>query len=129
MCHSQTLQPSWKKVEVKKAVSKDELMAAAANRGIAPYIPQGSRMPSPASYGRGIIYSGSSYGSGDGSSGWYQGFAAGGGNNRAYPDDGFGNCFNSPYGEGYGGVGPTRGRGIYTPRGAGPYGGTYGSQW
>lgn len=115
-----------KKVEVKKAVSKDELLAA-ANRGVTPYAPQGSRMPTPASYGRGV-YSGSSYGYGDGSSGWYQGFGAGGGNNRIYSDDGFGNSFNSPYGEAYGG-GPTRGRGIYTPRGAGPYGGTYGSQW
>lgn len=112
-----------RKVEVKKAVSKDELLAATANRGgglaqTPSYSPQGSRMPTPAAYGGGGrgIYSGSSYGYGDGSGGWYQGFTPSGSNS-----DGF-------YGDAYGG-GPTRGRGVYTPRGAGPYGGTYGSQW
>jgi len=68
-----------KKVEVKKAVSKDELMAATNRGGGVPHNPQGgSRMPGPGSYGRGV-YSGSSYGyAGDGSGGWYQGFGSGG---------------------------------------------------
>ncbi|XP_014787730.1 heterogeneous nuclear ribonucleoprotein A1 [Octopus bimaculoides] len=104
---------SGKQVEVKKAVSKDELITGRGGSGVAAY----SRVLNP--YGRGAFQGyGSPYGYGGASAGWY----AYPGGIANYTSDAYGTNFSCPYGNGLGG-GPTRGRGSFTPRGSGPYGG------
>lgn len=124
-----------KNVEVKKAVSKNELsqgmMGSSGMRGARGGSSSGRGMRG--SYGP--SYSGGSYGSPWGgyggppgpsySDGSYGGGPGGGYGYDGYGGDGYGS-FGSGYGNGTGG-GPTRGRGGYTQRGTGPYGGGYGS--
>lgn len=124
-----------KNVEVKKAVSKNELSQGMMGSGGM----RGGRGGS--SSGRGMrgaygpSYSGGSYGAPWGGYGGppgpsYNDGSYGGGPGGGYGYDGYGGdgygSFGSGYGNGTGG-GPTRGRGGYTQRGTGPYGGGYGS--
>jgi len=122
-----------KNVEVKKAVSKNELNQGGPG-GMRGGRGGGGRGGGRGGYGGGN-YGGGSYGApswgnyGGPPGGGYQDAGYGGGPGGYgydnYGGDGYGN-FGSGYGNGTGG-GPTRGRGGYTQRGAGPYGGGYGS--
>jgi len=126
-----------KNVEVKKAVSKNELNQGGPGgmRGGRGGGMRGGR--GGGGYGGGASYGGGGYGgapnwggyggppSGGYNDGSYGGGPGGGYGYDNYGGDGYGN-FGSGYGNGTGG-GPTRGRGGYTQRGAGPYGGGYGS--
>ncbi|CAI9724802.1 nuclear ribonucleoprotein A2 homolog 1 [Octopus vulgaris] len=112
-----------KNVEVKKAVSKNEL-----NQNM-----RGGRGGMMGARGGGMrgAYSGGPYGGGQAwNYGGHQGYgdSYGASGYQGYGDsyDGYGH-FGTAYGNGSGG-GPTRGRGggMYTQRGMGPYGGGYG---
>ncbi|GAB1607231.1 heterogeneous nuclear ribonucleoprotein A2 homolog 1-like [Argonauta hians] len=114
-----------KNVEVKKAVSKNELNQNMAMRG-----GRGGGMMGPRGGMRGGYFGGGGHYPGQGWNyggppGYGDGYAAGG---YGYGDgfEGYGH-FGTGYGNGMGG-GPTRGRGgsLYTQRGIGPYGGGYG---
>jgi len=119
-----------RKVEVKKAVSKDQMGSGGGSGG-------GRRGGGGGGYGssNGGGYGGGGYsgGGGYGNGGGYgggggydsQGWGGQGGYGDSYGSGG-GGGFGQNYSGGYGG-GPTRGGGSYNQRNSGPYGGGYGS--
>lgn len=122
-----------KNVEVKKAVSKNELsqgmMGSGSMRGGRGGNSSGRGMRG----GYGPSYGSSSYGAPWGGYGGPPGPSYSDGSYSGGPGGGYGydsydsyGTFGSGYGNGTGG-GPARGRGGYTQRGTGPYGGGYGS--
>ncbi|KAL5010811.1 hypothetical protein ScPMuIL_013116 [Solemya velum] len=120
-----------KKVEVKKALNKNEQGGGGGGRGRCGARGGGGSFGGRGGYGGGGGgggYGGGGYGGG---SGWNQG--GGGGYGDGYGGYGGGQgggwnqqSYGSGYGDSYGG-GAMKGGGGYTQRGQGPYGGSYGS--
>jgi len=118
-----------RKVEVKKAVSKDQMSGSAGGGG------RGGGRGGRNGPGGGFGNSNGGFGGGyGGGSGGYDNYGNGGGygggqnwgNSGGYGDySNGGGGFGQNYGGGYGG-GPVRGGG-YSARGSGPYGGGYGA--
>ncbi|KAH9490551.1 Heteroproteinous nuclear ribonucleoprotein 87F [Bulinus truncatus] len=113
-----------RKVEVKKAVSKDQMEGSSRGGGMS-----GRGRGRGDSFGGGYAANGGGggYGGGYGSQGWGGSGGGYGDYNSNWGGGGGGGGFGSNYGGDYGG-GPIKGSGGYSARGQGPYGGGYGPQ-